>query len=81
MEKAGIHLPAEQQARMRQLMNASNHYAAQFNAALVSGISLRPYSCVVYWMVLRGVFAQVYCVVLRQMFEDALRIICCSDRC
>lgn len=35
MEKAGIHLPAQQQARMRQLMNDSNHYAAEFNAALV----------------------------------------------
>ena len=36
MEKAGIHLPPERQARMQELMNASNHYAAKFNAALVS---------------------------------------------
>ncbi|KAF5843142.1 hypothetical protein DUNSADRAFT_2179 [Dunaliella salina] len=35
MEKAGIHLPPERQARMQELMNASHHFAARFNAALV----------------------------------------------
>uniref|UniRef100_A0A7S3QPV1 Peptidase M3A/M3B catalytic domain-containing protein n=1 Tax=Dunaliella tertiolecta TaxID=3047 RepID=A0A7S3QPV1_DUNTE len=35
MEKAGIHLPLERQARMQELMNASHHFAAKFNAALV----------------------------------------------
>ena len=35
MEKAGVHLPASKQKRMQELMNAGNHYAAMFNAALV----------------------------------------------
>jgi len=35
MEKAGIHLRHDRQARMQELMGASNHFAAKFNAALV----------------------------------------------
>lgn len=41
MEKAGIHLPAAQQARMQGLMAAGGNYAAAFNAALVRPAPVR----------------------------------------
>ena len=35
MEKAGIHLPTTQRARMQELMNLNQHFGMAFNTNLV----------------------------------------------